>query len=465
MSNITCPIAQAAKQNPEAIALETAEKNWTYTELNLAISHYQEHHLQQTPPHTVITINATPTSSTIIHFMACLRQQAISFMHNPMDHKTTISPTCLITQDSKKTMKQPSSKTQNMPQLHTHQWATLISTSGSSGQPKHVLHNLNNHLESALASATIIPLDNTHKWALTLPLYHISGIAILFRCFLAQATVVIPPKKQALKTLITTHNVTHLSLVNTQLEQLLANTTQAPPSLKALLVGGGPVSQNAIEKGLHQDYPLYMTYGLTELSSQVCTKQCKNLDHLNYLPPLPGYTCRISPNNTLLVKGPGLYIGYLKDNHLSLKLSVDGWFNTNDRASQLPNGDICINGRGDRMFISGGENIHPEEIEQALLSLPFISQAAVINIPDNTYGQRPAAFILSSKRITSESLKKDLRHRLLNFKIPKVLFPWPTDMGLKPNYKQLNVLARQQLNLDKASNNPLHSEESVLSSS
>src|SRR4029077_16530151 len=101
-------------------------------------------------------------------------------------------------------------------------------------------------------------------------------------------------------------------------------------------------------------------------------------------------------------------------------------------------GHLEIIGRKDRQFISGGENIQPEEIEQALCALPGIRNAIVLPIPDAEFGERPVAFIDDeTKSHTLDSIKEALRSQLPSFKHPVKLLPYPSDAGMKPNLSLL----------------------------
>ena len=111
-----------------------------------------------------------------------------------------------------------------------------------------------------------------------------------------------------------------------------------------------------------------------------------------------------------------------------------GWFHTGDigwlDAEQL----LHVTGRRDQMFISGGENIHPEEIEVELLSLPGIVRAVVVPVADPEFGFRPAAFV-EATAFDPQEWTQSLRARLPGFKVPRLFRPWPADVpaGVKPS--------------------------------
>ena len=101
------------------------------------------------------------------------------------------------------------------------------------------------------------------------------------------------------------------------------------------------------------------------------------------------------------------------------------------------------------MFISGGENIHPEEIELSLLQFPSIERAAVVAVKDPEFGQRPVVFIKSSVSASEHELRKFLEKNLPRFKIPELFLPWPefAEDGLKPSRNELTQTA--QLHYDR----------------
>lgn len=114
--------------------------------------------------------------------------------------------------------------------------ATIIFTSGSSGRPKAALHTFGNHYYSALGSETNIALSEGDRWLLSLPLYHVGGLSILFRCLLAGATISVPETGTRLEDSISTLGVTHVSLVATQLRRLLDERADLS-GLKTILLG------------------------------------------------------------------------------------------------------------------------------------------------------------------------------------------------------------------------------------
>ncbi|HJL94573.1 MAG TPA: hypothetical protein QF871_04990, partial [SAR324 cluster bacterium] len=112
---------------------------------------------------------------------------------------------------------------------------------------------------------------------------------------------------------------------------------------------------------------------------------------------------------------------------------------------------LTVLGRKDNMFISGGENIHPEEIEQVMYKSGMIKEAVVVPVKDVKFGARPVAFLKYKESASEAELVKLLEKQLVNFKVPELFLPWPetSGTGLKPNQKELSQQAQEQFDLKK----------------
>ncbi|MEA3366360.1 MAG: AMP-binding protein, partial [Candidatus Hydrogenedentes bacterium] len=151
--------------------------------------------------------------------------------------------------------------------------ATILATSGTTAEPKMAVHSLDNHIANAETSNKNISLRPGDRWLLSLPLYHVAGLGIIFRCVVAGAAVALAERGEALEGSIARLKVTHVSLVATQLERLLTTPDgrETLSRLKAVLLGGSAIPQNLIERAVGLGVPLHTTYGLTETASQVTT--------------------------------------------------------------------------------------------------------------------------------------------------------------------------------------------------
>jgi len=273
---------------------------------------------------------------------------------------------------------------------------TIIHTSASSGQAKAALHSFANHWYSALGSNENLPFGPGECWLLSLPLYHIGGYALIFRSLISGGAIAIGEPADNLSHLLQQFPVTHLSLVPTQLFRLLADSknTALTGRLKAVLLGGSSAPKTLIDDAVRQNIPLYLSYGSTEMSSQIATTpgpvECLQQNSGRVL---PYREIMAADDGELLVRGECLFPGYLRQGVIEPQTDREGWFHTADIGFVTGDGRVTVLGRKDNMFISGGENIHPEEIERALMMIDGIREALVVPVSDQEYGQRPAAFI------------------------------------------------------------------------
>jgi O-succinylbenzoic acid--CoA ligase len=322
--------------------------------------------------------------------------------------------------------------------------ATVVFTSGSAGAPKAVLHTYANHYYSARASNLNIRVRSHDRWLLSLPLYHVGGLGIVFRCLLAGAAIAIPEPDETVSAAMARMEITHLSVVATQLQRLLAEETDAPTlgRLKAVLLGGGPVSPRLVRDALARKLPVHTSYGLTEMTSQVCTTRSESPPAKRYSSGLPlrHAQVKVAEDGEILVRGETLFAGYVDGRKLEPATDASGWFHTGDLGALDAEGYLSVSGRKDNMFVSGGENIHPEEIERAIASCEGVEDCIVVPVPDEEFGARPVAFIKGSR-----SHLADLERALPRFKIPREYLPWPSDAesGAKPDREKLAELARR----------------------
>jgi O-succinylbenzoic acid--CoA ligase len=330
--------------------------------------------------------------------------------------------------------------------------ATIILTSGTSGVPKAALHTYGNHYYSALGSNKNMTVQPGDRWLLSLPLYHVGGLGIVFRMVLGGATVVIPEGRQSIGTAVEQYGITHVSLVSTQLYRWLKEgvSSQTTGRLKAVLVGGGPVPVSLVTESLERGLPLFATYGSTEMASQVTTTAPWDTgSRLFTSGKILDYRDMKIDRGEILVKGKTLFKGYVDREKTTLPLDEEGWFRTGDLSRLDDEGYITFLGRKDNMFISGGENITPEEIEGQLCMLPEIMNAVVVPVEDREFGFRPVAFVQMSgnKDMDQEGFVADLAQHLPRFKIPVAFYQWPKEAahkgGMKPDRRYLIRLAEQ----------------------
>ena len=325
---------------------------------------------------------------------------------------------------------EPMAQNQNSEPLHLalDLPATIVFTSGSADAPKAALHTFGNHYHSALGSNSNIALAPGDRWLHSLPLYHVGGLAILFRCLLAGAAIALPEPETALGNAITDSCATHVSLVSTQLRRLLREENFDLGKLRAILLGGGPMPASLIDEAVSRSLPIHTSYGLTEMASQVTATppgaSRKELHTSGRL--LPYREISISDDGEILVKGKTLFSGYVTLDTVNRSLDADGWFRTGDLGELDADCYVHVRGRKDNLFISGGENVQPEEVEEALCRLEGVEEAVVVPVPDKEFGFRPVAFVRTVEGVAmSGDLARALEQDLPRFKIPVSFYGWP----------------------------------------
>lgn len=352
------------------IAIYSKEKTVSYKELFSLIK-------RKIP---VAVFVATPTLETIVNIFACILSKTPFYPISPREpHLPSVPP---LTSDL----------------------CSCLMTSGTTATPKFATHTWENHLTSALNPHKDLTLLPTDRWYLSLPLNHIGGLAILFRCFLHGAAVILPDLAQA--------NATFLSFVPTQLKRYLENPYPLP-HIRAILVGGATISESLCRSAYERGLPLFLTYGMTEMSSQIATAPYHPSTGITFGFPLPHRELKIHSDGEIYVKGKTLFAGYL-----NRRTPLDnGWFLTSDIGEITAHG-LILKGRKDNMIISGGENIHLEEIEKALLDITEIAGAKVFPRKDPEYGERPVARISLSSPIEIDTIIGKLKEILPSYKVP-----------------------------------------------
>ena len=330
----------------------------------------------------------------------------------------------------------------NAPPFSEDAPATIVFTSGSSGAARAALHTYGNHYFSALGAQDNMPLVCGDRWLLSLPLWHVGGLAILFRCLLAAATVALPDPADSIAESV--RQVTHASMVSTQLRRLLreAEPGEAHPE-KALLLGGGPVPPVLIDEAVRHGIPVHTSYGLTEMASQVtATPPGAAPEALRTSGRvLPWRELRCDERGQIMVRGRTHFAGYVAGDQLVRPFDEEGWFATGDMGRLDASGWLIVRGRMDHLLVSGGENILPEEIEVVLAGVEGVERVVVVGVQDEEYGQRPVAFVETADgEIDAPRLRAAVEAVLPGFMTPDAFYPWPTDLagaGFKPDRHQL----------------------------
>ena len=292
--------------------------------------------------------------------------------------------------------------------------AVFVLTSGSTGRPRAVAHSLETLTAAAEGARTRVAFGPGDRWAATLPLHHVGGLALLFRALVGGGAIAFAPTwREALLM----RGITHASVVSAQLESVV-------PGLRAVLVGGGPTAAPTLGRALDRGIPALATYGSTELGSQIATvvPPMRREDLGSCGPPLPHVEVAIV-DDAIRVRGASLALGIWNGRELRPLAGPDGFYDTGD-LGRLDERGLYVTGRRDLMFVSGGEKVSPEVIERALLALPAVREAVVVPVQHERWGARPVAWVDADD---PDRLRDALREALPAYLVPDRVVGLPKD--------------------------------------
>ncbi len=309
--------------------------------------------------------------------------------------------------------------------------AAIIFTSGTTGRPKGAVLTHGNLAASAHAWANVLGPRATDRWLACLPLFHVAGLAIVTRAARWGVELQVADRFDAVEVAAALEDgISHVSLVPAQLEQLLAarDGRPAPSTLRAILLGGGPIPATLLTHARDAGYRVLTTYGMTETASGIAVG---GADAVTLADPtagrvLPPTEIRIaladSPDGSgeILVRGPTVFAGYVDDATATAEVLRDGWLNTGDIGTVDSAGLLRVADRRDDLIISGGENVYPAEVEAALVAHPDVVEAAVVGRPDARWGAVPVAAVVmeATATATDDELAHYCREHLAGFKVP-----------------------------------------------
>ena len=338
--------------------------------------------------------------------------------------------------------------------IHNSQFSILnyqaiVFTSGTSGKPKGVPLTFNNHFYSAMSSAYRLGVLPNDVWLSCLPLYHVGGLAVIWRSCLYGTAVNLHPSfildevNQALDTL----PITLISLVPTMLYRLLETRNNWPGTLRLALIGGAAATSDLVAKSQSAHVPIATTYGLTEASSQVATMLPADVAMKpgSVGKPLLFTSVDIMDENgrslppneygEIVVSGPTVMAGYFDNEQAGV--SSEQWtvnsdssfiphpssFHTGDIGYLDDDGDLWIVQRRSDLIVSGGENVYPAEVEAVLESHPAVANVCVVGVPDTEWGQVVAAMVQLAPdlSLTEADLLAFSREQVAGYKQPRMV--------------------------------------------
>jgi len=307
--------------------------------------------------------------------------------------------------------------------------AAIIYTSGTTGQPKGAMLTLSNFWWSATGSALNLGVNEDDRWIACLPLFHVGGLSIVFRSAIYGTRVVVHEGFDAREVNSEIHRgATLVSVVSVMLERMLddPDNREFPTTFRCALLGGGPAPRILLERCSHAGIPVAPTYGLTETCSQAATLSPADSERKlgSAGKPLHPNEIRIDAARSgdegeILVRGPIVMAGYFKQPEETVRALADGWLHTGDIGRLDEEGFLYVLDRRDDLIITGGENVYPAEVESALLAHEAVVEAAVIGLPDLTWGQRVVAVVRKLSEVEEGELTAHCRMLLAAYKVPR----------------------------------------------
>jgi fatty-acyl-CoA synthase len=317
---------------------------------------------------------------------------------------------------------------------------TIIYTSGTTGLPKGVQATHRGVLASMLGILVAHRVGAESRCLTVLPTFHVAGLNLFANPVLyAGGTVLVArtfDPAQALALLTgTTAPVTHFCGVpaSYQFMQQLPHFANAPLRPFTAAVGGSPVPSALIESWAACGIPLTTVFGITEAGACVTSTAPGREPARSGSIGLPLLYARVrvrtsddrpaGPGETgeLQLSGPLVTPGYWRRPDATAEaFTPDGWLHTGDAAATADDGQLVLVDRWKDMYISGGENVYPAEVENVLHAYPGVSQAAVVGTPHPRWGEAGIAFVVLGResRVSEEELRAWCREHLAAYKVP-----------------------------------------------
>ncbi|MFN2114678.1 MAG: AMP-binding protein, partial [Anaerolineae bacterium] len=361
---------------------------------------------------------------------------------------------------------------------------------GTSGRPKGAVLTHGALAWSAAASAARLGVSADDTWLVPLPLFHVGGLAVLVRSALYGTEVLLVEGFEPADVAdhLVSGQATLASLVPTMLsrvldvwddeEQVLGRTVRACRQIRAVLLGGGPIAPTLLGRAARHGVPIALTYGLTEAASQVATAQPTTSPRLaDGLPPLPytevairdehGRSAPIGAVGEIVVKAPGNFSGYWHGaaeggtgvqldaavGGTGARLDAAGWLHTGDGGYLDERGNLHVVGRRADLIVTGGENVYPAEVEAAIERHPGVTECCVVGLPDDEWGSRVVAAVVSGpgRGVSDRELELTAREVLAGYKVPRAFVRWGDRLPRNAAGKLRRSAVRDELEWRRAS--------------
>ena len=326
----------------------------------------------------------------------------------------------------------PGDATARIESIDADDVSDVIFTSGTTGRPKGVMLRHGASLVAFDRWARRFGLRAGDRYVVVNPFFHCFGYKAGWMACLQQGATALPLAVldvDHLVELITRERVSALPGPPTMFVSLLdAHAASDLSSLRIGFVGAATVAPELLRR-IRTELPfeaLTTGYGLTESTAMVSiTRPDDEPEHVAYWNggyPIDGVELRIADDHEILVRGFNVMAGYL-DDPAATAAAVDdaGWLHTGDIGALSDDGALRISDRKKDIFISGGFNVSPAEVENLLLGHPGVAQVAVVGMPDDRLGEVGAAFVVAREggTLTADDLTSWAREHLANYKVPR----------------------------------------------
>jgi O-succinylbenzoic acid--CoA ligase len=305
-------------------------------------------------------------------------------------------------------------------------------------KPKAVELSFSNLINSSEIGNQYLKQTSDDRWLASLPFYHIGGFSIIVRAFMFGTEIILPHdlKFHSIIQSIFHFKPTLISLVSSQVSELLHNNIHPNRDLRHVLLGGGFVDSSIMKKAINTGWKVSKVYGSTETSSFVTVL---SPDEFIIKPesvgkPIPpneifiyDETKNELTNNSegeIVVKSPAVMKGYLNDEEATGQKLKNNLYFTGDIGYKDADGFLYVVNRRSNLIVTGGENVNPAEVEAMILNFPKVKEVYVLGIDDAKWGQRITAAIVlkQNQKFEIEELKDFLQDKIASFKIPKEIF-------------------------------------------
>ena len=427
---------------PERVALVGDGRAWSYAELDAAVDARADAIRGAGAAEGVAAVAAEPDATTVIELLALWRLGVV-----PAPLNTRLTPA------ERSAARATLAGVALPPTTQVVLW-----TSGTSGRPRGVALSFENLAAVTAGSAERLGLGADDVWLASLSPGHVGGLVLIVRSILLGGPLVAPGAlgAEAMAELLrgTRPNdagmsasaapgptPSHLSLVPTQLHRLLDGWAGvAPPAaVRCVLVGGAHAPTTLVERAVAAGWPIALTYGATEMSSQIATAPPALVRELrgSVGPAMPGVELRIAASGEIECRGPTLALGYVggaptaagntggrePKGGAAARVSPadrDGWYRTGDVGRLDEAGRLWVTGRRIDRIVSGGVTIDAMEVEEALRAHPSVVDACVVGVPDPEWGERVAACVVPVEgEFDAAEVTAHLRGLLMAAKVPR----------------------------------------------